>query len=58
MLLNIIDLEQVKVEDIMIPRNELISVDINKLVNRQLAPITHTVNLFVLLEVLLTHTRM
>ncbi len=29
MLLNIIDLEKVKVEDIMIPRHELISVDIN-----------------------------
>lgn len=29
-LLNIIDLEKVKVEDIMIPRHELISVDINK----------------------------
>lgn len=28
-LLNIIDLEKVKVEDIMIPRHELISVDIN-----------------------------
>jgi len=30
MLLNIIDLEKVKVEDIMIPRHELISVDISK----------------------------
>ncbi len=30
MLLNIIDLEKVKVEDIMIPRHKLISVDINK----------------------------
>ncbi|CAC9538698.1 Hemolysins and related proteins containing CBS domains [Bathymodiolus heckerae thiotrophic gill symbiont] len=30
MLLNIIDLEKVKVEDIMIPRHELISVDINQ----------------------------
>ncbi|MDC9714435.1 MAG: CNNM domain-containing protein [Gammaproteobacteria bacterium] len=29
MLLNIIDLEQVKVEDIMIPRNELIGIDIS-----------------------------
>lgn len=29
MLLNIVDLEKVKVEDIMIPRHELISVDIN-----------------------------
>jgi Mg2+/Co2+ transporter CorB len=30
MLLNIIDLEKVNVEDIMIPKNELISVDINQ----------------------------
>lgn len=30
MLLNIIDLEQVKVEDIMIPRNELLGIDISK----------------------------
>ena len=30
MLKNIIDLENVRVEDIMIPRNELISVNINK----------------------------
>jgi len=29
MLLNIIDLEKVKIEDIMIPHNELVSVDIN-----------------------------
>ena len=29
MLLNIIDLEKVKVEDIMVPHNELVSVDIN-----------------------------
>ncbi len=29
MLLNIIDLEKVRVEDIMIPHNELISIDIN-----------------------------
>lgn len=29
MLLNIVDLEKVKVEDIMIPRHELISVDVN-----------------------------
>ena len=33
MLKNIIDLENVRVEDIMIPRNELISVDINKQVD-------------------------
>jgi Mg2+/Co2+ transporter CorB len=30
MLLNIIDLEKVKVEDIMIPRHELISIDTSK----------------------------
>jgi len=30
MLLNIIDLERVKVEDIMIPKHELVSVDVNK----------------------------
>jgi Mg2+/Co2+ transporter CorB len=29
MLLNIIDLEKVKVDDIMVPHNELVSVDIN-----------------------------
>ncbi len=44
MLLNIIDLEQVKVEDIMIPRHELISVDINKPdeILKQLQRIQHT----------------
>ncbi|CAC9599285.1 Hemolysins and related proteins containing CBS domains [uncultured Gammaproteobacteria bacterium] len=44
MLLNIIDLEKVKVEDIMIPRNELISVDINKPGDllKQLKHIQHT----------------
>mgnify|MGYP001575792190 CR=1 FL=1 len=44
MLLNIIDLEQVKVEDIMIPRNELVSVDINKPdeILSQLGRIQHT----------------
>ena len=31
MLLNIIDLENVRVEDIMIPHNELISIDINNI---------------------------
>jgi len=30
MLLNIIDLERVKVEDIMIPKHELVGVDVNK----------------------------
>ncbi len=44
MLLNIIDLEKVKVEDIMIPRHELISVDINKPdeIIKQLERIQHT----------------
>lgn len=44
MLLNIIDLEKVKVEDIMIPRHELISVDINKPEEllKQLQRIQHT----------------
>jgi Mg2+/Co2+ transporter CorB len=44
MLLNIIDLEKVKVEDIMIPRHELISVDINnhEEILSQLERIQHT----------------
>ena len=44
MLLNIIDLEKVKVEDIMIPRHELISVDINnhQEILSQLERIQHT----------------
>ncbi len=44
MLLNIIDLEQVKVEDIMIPKHELVSVDINKPdeILKQLEHIQHT----------------
>ncbi len=44
MLLNIIDLEKVKVEDIMIPRHELISVDINspEELLKQLERIQHT----------------
>lgn len=44
MLLNIIDLEKVKVEDIMIPRHELISVDINNHAEilSQLERIQHT----------------
>ncbi len=44
MLLNIIDLEKVKVEDIMIPKHELISVDINKPdeILKQLERIQHT----------------
>ncbi|HIM58831.1 MAG TPA: DUF21 domain-containing protein [Gammaproteobacteria bacterium] len=44
MLLNIIDLEKVKVEDIMVPRHELISVDINNHseILSQLQRIQHT----------------
>lgn len=44
MLLNIIDLEKVKVEDIMVPRHELISVDINNHseILSQLERIQHT----------------
>ena len=44
MLLNIIDLEKVKVDDIMIPHNELVSVDINNEVELfdQLKRIQHT----------------
>ncbi|HAO70242.1 MAG TPA: cobalt transporter [Gammaproteobacteria bacterium] len=44
MLLNIIDLEKVKVEDIMIPRHELTSVDINNHddILSQLERIQHT----------------
>ena len=44
MLLNIIDLEKVKVEDIMVPHNELVSVDINNEVELfdQLKRIQHT----------------
>ena len=44
MLLNIIDLEKVKVEDIMIPRHELIGVDINNPedILSQLERIQHT----------------
>ena len=44
MLLNIIDLEKVKVEDIMIPHNELVSVDINNEdeVFEQLKRVQHT----------------
>jgi len=44
MLLNIIDLEKVKVEDIMVPHNEFVSVDINNEVELfdQLKRIQHT----------------
>ena len=44
MLLNIIDLEKVKIEDIMVPHNELVSVDINNEVELfdQLKRIQHT----------------
>ena len=44
MLLNIIDLEKAKVEDIMIPHNELVSVDINNKdeIFEQLKRVQHT----------------
>jgi len=44
MLLNIIDLEKAKVEDIMIPHNELVSVDINNEdeIFEQLKRVQHT----------------
>ena len=44
MLLNIIDLEKVKVEDIMVPHHELVSVDINNEIELfdQLKRIQHT----------------
>ena len=44
MLLNIIDLEKVKVEDIMIPHHELVSVDINNKdeIFEQLKRVQHT----------------
>ncbi|MDC0239586.1 CNNM domain-containing protein [Candidatus Thioglobus sp.] len=44
MLLNIIDLEKVKVEDIMVPHNELVSVDINNEIELfdQLKRVQHT----------------
>jgi Mg2+/Co2+ transporter CorB len=45
MLVGILDLENVTVEDIMIPRNELVGIDINddwKKIQRQLTQSTHT----------------
>lgn len=45
MLVSILDLEKVTVEDIMIPRNELIGIDINedwKRIQKQLTQSTHT----------------
>ncbi|TMP13412.1 CNNM domain-containing protein, partial [Pseudoalteromonas ruthenica] len=45
MLTSILDLEQVTVEDIMIPRNEIVAIDINddwKLISRQLTHAQHT----------------
>ncbi|MBQ4833048.1 DUF21 domain-containing protein [Pseudoalteromonas sp. MMG010] len=45
MLTSILDLEQVTVEDIMIPRNEIIAIDINdewKVISRQLTHAQHT----------------
>ncbi|WP_462158758.1 HlyC/CorC family transporter [Pseudoalteromonas sp. GB56] len=45
MLTSILDLEQVTVEDIMIPRNEINAIDINddwKVISKQLTQIQHT----------------
>ncbi len=45
MLVSILDLEQVKVEDVMVPRNEIVAIDINddwKLIMRQLTHAQHT----------------
>ena len=45
MLVSILDLEQVKVEDVMIPRNEIVAIDVNddwKLIMRQLTHAQHT----------------
>jgi Mg2+/Co2+ transporter CorB len=45
MLVGILDLENVTVEDIMVPRNELVGIDINddwKKIQRQLAQSNHT----------------
>ena len=45
MLVGILDLENVTVEDIMIPRNELVGIDINddwKRIQKQLTQSTHT----------------
>ena len=45
MLVSILDLEQVKVEDIMIPRNEIVGIDINddfKTILKQLSHAQHT----------------
>ena len=44
MLLNIIDLEKIKVEDIMVPHHELVSVDINNEdeIFEQLKRVQHT----------------
>jgi Mg2+/Co2+ transporter CorB len=45
MLVGILDLEKVTVEDIMIPRNELVGIDINddwKRIQKQLTQSTHT----------------
>lgn len=45
MLVSILDLEQVKVEDVMVPRNEIVAIDVNddwKLIMRQLTHAQHT----------------
>lgn len=45
MLVSILNLEQVKVEDVMVPRNEIVAIDVNddwKLIMRQLTHAQHT----------------
>ncbi|MFT4928822.1 MAG: Mg2+/Co2+ transporter CorB [Phenylobacterium sp.] len=45
MLVNLLDLEKIKVEDIMIPRNEIIGIDISdswKLISKKIANSQHT----------------
>lgn len=45
MLVNLLDLEKIKVEDIMIPRNEIAGIDINdswKVISKQLTNSQHT----------------
>ena len=45
MLVSILDLEQVKVEDVMVPRHDIVAIDVNddwKLIMRQLTHAQHT----------------
>ena len=45
MLVSILDLEQVKVEDVMVPRNDIVAIDVNddwKIIMRQLTHAQHT----------------